>query len=138
MPCDVKETSRLLVPLKVVAPANRAVGDKGFPRRKYSRVQSPERHSACIDDNHRSTHSLPPASRRLIQLAMAFHLLALPHEVIHFILTLVDPQDIAALSCCRSLHQFIQSDRLLCKELYLKNYVGNMGDIRVVIRSHNQ
>ena len=54
---------------------------------------------------------------------MAFHLLALPHEVIHFILTLVDPQDIAALSCCRSLHRFIQSDRLLCKELYLKNYV---------------
>ena len=55
---------------------------------------------------------------------MANDFLNLPHEVLHCILTYVDPHDIARLSCCRTLHAFIRSDRLLFKELYLNHFVG--------------
>lgn len=55
---------------------------------------------------------------------MAHNLLDLPYEVLHRILTNVDPSDLARLCCCRDLGSFIKSDRLLWKELYLRDFVG--------------
>ena len=54
---------------------------------------------------------------------MAYSLLDLPHEVLHAIFSDIDPQDLASLCCCRVLNDFITNDRLLYKELYLKNFV---------------
>ncbi len=51
------------------------------------------------------------------------HLLSLPHEVLHHVITEADPQDLAALSrCCQMLNGYIKHNRLLFKELYLDNY----------------
>lgn len=51
-------------------------------------------------------------------------LLDCSHEVLHSILTSVDPSDLAALSLsCQSLHTFIQDNLILHKELYLQRYV---------------
>ena len=55
---------------------------------------------------------------------MAPALLDLPHEVLHSIFTLIDPADLAALTCCRTLAKFLQTDKLLYKELYLNNFVS--------------
>ena len=54
---------------------------------------------------------------------MANTLLNLPHEVLHCIIANADPQDLAALCCCRALNDFIKDNHLLHKELYLKNFV---------------
>lgn len=54
---------------------------------------------------------------------MSFGLLDLPHEVLHNILANVGPQDLAGLCCCHALNDFIRNDRLLHKELYLRNFV---------------
>jgi len=51
------------------------------------------------------------------------HLLSLPHEVLHHVITEADAQDLAALSrCCQMLNSYIKHNRLLFKELYLRNY----------------
>ena len=50
-------------------------------------------------------------------------LLNLPHEVLHSIIANADPQDLAALCCCRALNDFIKNNNLLHKELYLKTFV---------------
>lgn len=50
------------------------------------------------------------------------NLLNLPHEVLHSIIANADPQDLAALSCCRALNDFIKNNHLLHKELYLKTF----------------
>lgn len=57
---------------------------------------------------------------------MAHSLLDLPYEVLHRILTNIDPPDLARLNCCRALGSFIRSDRLLWKELYLKDFVSHL------------
>lgn len=57
---------------------------------------------------------------------MAHNLLDLPYEVLHRILTNIDPSDLARLCCCRALDSFIKSDRLLWKELYLRDFVGHL------------
>ena len=54
---------------------------------------------------------------------MALNLLDLPPEVLHSIIANTDAQDLARLCCCRTLNDFIKYDRLLYKELYLKNFV---------------
>ena len=54
---------------------------------------------------------------------MANNLLVLPHEVLHSIIVNTDPQDLAALCCCRALNDFIKNNNLLHKELYLKTFV---------------
>ena len=54
---------------------------------------------------------------------MAPNLLELPPEVLHGILGNTNPQDLARLCCCRTLYDFIKNDRLLYKELYLRNFV---------------
>lgn len=56
---------------------------------------------------------------------IALNLLDLPHEVLHSILLNTDPQDLANICCCHALSDFIRHDRLLYKELYLRNYVGS-------------
>lgn len=64
-----------------------------------------------------------PASLLPLQTDMAYNLLQLPHEVLHTILVHVNPQDLAALRCCRGLQDFIECDSLLFKEIYLKHFV---------------
>ena len=56
---------------------------------------------------------------------MASNLLDLPHEVLHTIIANADPQDLAALCCCRALNDFIKNNDLLHKQLYLKTFVRN-------------
>ena len=58
---------------------------------------------------------------------MAFNLLALPDEVLHSIFVNVDPHDLARLCCCHVLNDFINNDRLLFKQSYLKNFVSLSG-----------
>ncbi|KAF6220811.1 hypothetical protein HO133_002491 [Letharia lupina] len=53
---------------------------------------------------------------------MANNLLHLPHEVLHSIIANTDPQDLAALCCCRALNDFIKNNHLLHKEMYLKTF----------------
>lgn len=51
-------------------------------------------------------------------------LVTLPHEILHNVFAEADPVDMASLACtCRSFHGFIQSNRYLFKELYLKTFV---------------
>ena len=57
---------------------------------------------------------------------MAHNLLNLPHEVLHSIISNADPQDLAALCCCRSLNDFVKNNDLLCREMYLKNFVRQL------------
>ena len=57
--------------------------------------------------------------------SMSHHLLDLPHEVLHRILANVDPQDLGRVCCCRALNGFIKENRLLWRELYIKNFVSN-------------
>lgn len=54
---------------------------------------------------------------------MVNNILHLPHEVLHNIIANADPQDLAALCCCRALNDFIKNNNLLHKELYLKTFV---------------
>lgn len=50
-------------------------------------------------------------------------LLGLAHEVLHYICTSVDPEDLARLSrCCRALRDFVDGNDLLYKEQYLRQY----------------
>lgn len=52
-------------------------------------------------------------------------LLDLPYEVIHGILTHVEPHDLAAVSkTCQDLSTFVTDDELLHKKLYLLNWVN--------------
>lgn len=53
---------------------------------------------------------------------MTKDLLDLPHEVLHNIIANADPQDLAALCCCRTLNDFIKNNQLLHKEIYLKTF----------------
>ena len=55
---------------------------------------------------------------------MAPSLLNLPHEVLHSIISNTNPQDLAALCCCRALNHFVKNNDLLHKEMYLKKFVG--------------
>jgi hypothetical protein len=58
------------------------------------------------------------------------YFISLPHEILHSVLTCVDPRDLASLSlCCEALHRFIQNDRLLFKELYLQRLVSLMNSV---------
>ena len=57
---------------------------------------------------------------------MAYSLLQLPHEVLHCILIHVNPEDLAALRCCRGLSDFIGNDRLLFKEIFERHFVGSL------------
>ena len=51
-------------------------------------------------------------------------LLSQCHEVLNGIFQGVEPEDLASLSkTCRLLNSFIRNDRLLWKDVYLKNYV---------------
>lgn len=51
-------------------------------------------------------------------------LISLPHEILHNVFAETDPVDLAALSTtCRAFYGFIQKNRCLYKELYLKNFV---------------
>lgn len=51
-------------------------------------------------------------------------LLSLPQEVLHGILTEVNPTDLATVCrCCRSLNSLVRNNRLLHKELYLRSWV---------------
>lgn len=59
-----------------------------------------------------------------IGTAMTSTFLDLPSEVLHSILVNVDPQDIGRLSCCRDLNNFIKHDRILFKELFLRQLVS--------------
>ena len=54
---------------------------------------------------------------------MGSPLLALPPELLHGILVNVNPQDLAAVRCCRQLADFVKHNVLLAKTLYLKKYV---------------
>ena len=54
---------------------------------------------------------------------MVHNLLNLPHEVLQTIIAHADPQDLAALCCCRALNDFIKDNNLLHKQLYLKAFV---------------
>lgn len=52
-------------------------------------------------------------------------LLELSHELLHCIFTEIEPADLAAVSrSCGTLNSYIKGNRLLCKELYLRRYVG--------------
>ncbi|KAL9000691.1 MAG: hypothetical protein Q9169_000727 [Polycauliona sp. 2 TL-2023] len=53
---------------------------------------------------------------------MANALLELPHEVLHSILVHVAPTDLAALSCCHALDDYMKHDRLLFKEIYRRHF----------------
>ncbi len=51
-------------------------------------------------------------------------LLSQCHEVLNGIFQGVDPEDLASLSkTCRLFNGFIKNDRLLWKDMYLRNYV---------------
>ena len=56
-------------------------------------------------------------------MTMAINLLSLPPEVLHSIISNTDPQDLAALCCCRALNDFIKNNNLLHKEMYLHSFV---------------
>ncbi|KAL8735876.1 MAG: hypothetical protein Q9181_002625 [Wetmoreana brouardii] len=60
---------------------------------------------------------------------MARNLLQLPHEVLHGILVNVAPGDLAALRCCHMLDDFIENDGLLCKEIYTRHFLFEIGGI---------
>ena len=49
--------------------------------------------------------------------------LDLPYEVLHTIIAHANPQDLAALCCCRALNDFVKNNNLLHKDLYLKTFV---------------
>lgn len=65
---------------------------------------------------------------------MSHHLLNLPLEVLHRVLGNVDPQDLGRLCCCRALNGFIKGNRLLWKELYLRNFVSDPLQVTSVLR----
>ena len=51
-------------------------------------------------------------------------LLDLPVEILHNILTYVDPSDLVSVRlCCHQLHELLKSDGLLFKEIFLKLFV---------------
>ena len=61
-------------------------------------------------------------------------LLDLCHEVLHAVLEQVQPEDLGRLSrCCKTLDSFIRCNRLLWRELYLKNFVS-----RLIVDAHYQ
>ena len=52
-------------------------------------------------------------------------LLDLPRELLHNIVLECNPSDIASISrACQTLHNFVLSDNLLYKEVYLRHYVS--------------
>jgi hypothetical protein len=52
-------------------------------------------------------------------------LLDLSHELLQSILGEVDGQDLAALSAtCRAFNSFVTGNRILCKSVYLRAWVG--------------
>ena len=55
---------------------------------------------------------------------MAIDFLSLPAEVIHSIFAKVEPVDLARLKrCCRLFNNFIKSDWLIFKEVFLNHFV---------------
>lgn len=53
-------------------------------------------------------------------------LLDLPHEILHIILTFVDPTDLVALQrCCHEANEFVGNNGLLIKELFLRDFVSH-------------
>ena len=54
---------------------------------------------------------------------VANNLLDLPYEVLHTIIANANPQDLAALCCCRALNDFVKKNNLLHKDLYLETFV---------------
>jgi hypothetical protein len=57
-------------------------------------------------------------------------LLSLCPEILHGIFQEVNPEDLATLSkTCRFLSLFIKNDRLLWKDLYVRNYVSRVQSI---------
>ena len=52
------------------------------------------------------------------------NLLNLPPEVLHAILVLAEPDDLARLCCCRTLYEYIKGNGLLFKQVYLRNFVS--------------
>ena len=52
------------------------------------------------------------------------NLLNLPSEVLHAILLLAEPADLARLCCCQTLYKYIKGNRLLFKQVYLGNFVS--------------
>lgn len=51
-------------------------------------------------------------------------LLELSHELLHCVLTYVEPADLAALSrSCGAFNEYIKGNKLLCKNLYLQRFV---------------
>ena len=52
-------------------------------------------------------------------------LLEISHELLHLIITGIDPADLAALSqTCRTLLSYIRANRLLHKDIYIQHYDG--------------
>ena len=59
---------------------------------------------------------------------MAVDFLSLPSEVIHSIFTKVEPIDLARLKrCCHTLNDFIKSDWLIVKDIFLQKFVSEAG-----------
>ena len=57
-------------------------------------------------------------------------LLDLSHEVLHCVLLYVEPADLASLNrSCRVLNDYINNNKLLCKELYLQRWVREWLDL---------
>ena len=60
---------------------------------------------------------------------MAVDFLSLPSEVIHTIFTKVEPIDLARLkSCCHTFNDFIKSDWLIAKGVFLQKFVSELGE----------
>jgi len=54
-------------------------------------------------------------------------LLDFSHEMLHAIFTNINPADLAALSkTCSTLNSYIKDNKLLCKDLYLQNWVRDL------------
>jgi len=55
---------------------------------------------------------------------MAQHFTELSHELLHNIITYVNPTDLPALSStCRSLNAFLKDNAMLCRDMYYLNWV---------------
>lgn len=68
------------------------------------------------------------------------NILNLPFEVLHGILVLVEPEDLARLCCCRPLYKYIKGNRLLFKQVYLTYFVSTIPVIvfKLLLRSQSQ
>ena len=65
-------------------------------------------------------------------MATTLSLLDLSHEVLHSIFTFIEPADLASLNrSCRALNAYIDSNHLLCKELYLQRWVQSSKPVNI-------